>query len=82
VLSHLRKEDVVKRVMKLTDGLGADKVIEAVGGIAPTAQQAVKMARRRGIVTIVGTFEKPIPSDLFSLMMKELEIRGCHSYTY
>lgn len=50
------KIDPVKRVMELTDGLGADKVFECVGGRAsPTIlKQAVEMVRRKGQVSLIG----------------------------
>jgi L-iditol 2-dehydrogenase len=50
------KVDPVKRVMELTDGLGADKVFDCVGGGAsPTIlKQAVEMVRRKGMISQIG----------------------------
>jgi len=50
------KVDPVKRVMELTDGRGADKVFECVGGRASSVvlPQAVEMVRRKGQVALIG----------------------------
>ena len=48
--------DPVERVMELTDGRGADKVFDCVGGGASPLifQQAVAMVRRKGNVALIG----------------------------
>jgi len=50
------KVDPVKRVMELTNGLGADIVYECVGGRASSVllPQAVSMVRRKGQIALVG----------------------------
>ena len=50
------KVDPVQRVMELTDGRGADKVFECVGGGAASMllPQAVSMVRRKGQVALIG----------------------------
>ena len=54
------KVDPVKRVMELTDGLGADKVFDCVGGGASPAllKQAVEMVRRKGQVSLIGAMRQ------------------------
>ncbi len=54
------KVDPVKRVMELTDGRGADKVFDCVGGGAsPTIlKQAVEMVRRKGQVALIGAMRQ------------------------
>jgi len=47
------KEDVVERVRQLTAGYGADVVIEAIG-LPATWEQALKLARKGGVVLEFG----------------------------
>jgi L-iditol 2-dehydrogenase len=74
------EEDVVKRVMEFTGGLGADRVVEVVGGNQDiTLQQAVKITGRTGIVLIVGTFavnSATVPVN--DIRAGEIDIRGSH----
>jgi 2-desacetyl-2-hydroxyethyl bacteriochlorophyllide A dehydrogenase len=74
--------EVAAEIVRLTDGEGADAVIETVGGHAPTPAQAVSAARRRGRVAIVGAFAAPQPFDFRTLVMKELTLVGSHTYDY
>src|SRR5215471_12378505 len=48
-------EDVVERIMELTDGLGVDTAIEALGSDA-TLQTAVKVTKPGGTVSNIGYF--------------------------
>ena len=60
------QEDPVQAVKRLTDGAGADIVVEAVGGRAGAAAfgQAQDMIRRGGLIQILGLYEdKPLPLD-------------------
>jgi len=51
------EDDVLAAVMELTDGQGADKVIECVGGDQDeTLMEAVKAVRAEGLVVVVGSF--------------------------
>ncbi len=74
--------DVAADILRLTDGEGADAVIETVGGHAPTPAQAVDAARRRGRVVVVGAFAAPQPFDFRTLVMKELTLAGSHTYDF
>ncbi|MBC8225150.1 zinc-binding dehydrogenase [Candidatus Bathyarchaeota archaeon] len=51
-----KKEDPVKKVLELTDGMGADIVFECVGGGAGPflIPQAVEMIRRKGQIALIG----------------------------
>jgi threonine dehydrogenase-like Zn-dependent dehydrogenase len=62
----------LERVQQLTDGRGADLVIETVGGHADTANLAWEVARRQGTVAIVGIFPGRVPVDLLRPVMREL----------
>jgi len=58
------RENVPERVRELTDGLGADVVIEAAG-VAETVLQAFETVRDHGRIVVYGFgFSRPIPLDL------------------
>jgi len=58
------KEDPVDRVLELTDGRGADVVVECVGGkaVSVTLPQAVSLVRRKGKIGLVGGMMGDTPS--------------------
>lgn len=71
------RENVVDRVMKLTDNKGADWVMEAAGGDQEeTVSLATQLVKPKGSIVIVGTFPRPIPVRMSDLRSKELDIRG------
>src|SRR5690242_6592915 len=55
VIVDFSQEDVVERVMDLTDGEGVDTAIEALGANA-TFQTAVKITKPGGTVSVIGYF--------------------------
>ncbi|MCH9010513.1 MAG: zinc-binding dehydrogenase [Chloroflexi bacterium] len=64
-------EDPVAKVLELTDGRGADVVIEAVGTPA-TLQQCLDMTKPGGRVVVFGISPQPLPSlDLFRMYLTE-----------
>ena len=82
---NAKKEDVLKRTMDITDGMGADVVIEAVG-IPQTIEQGISLVKKSGRVIIFGFApegEKAyfIPFDILS---KELTLMGSwvNPYTF
>ena len=72
------KVDVVSEVIKLTDGYGCDKFIEA-SGAAPAVEQGMAMIRNQGTFIVFGVFKKPVTID-WTLIgdRKELNILGAH----
>ena len=80
VVVNLHEEDAVARVMELTNGVGVDVVIEAVGHFhtvrnqeAPLAQ-AVKMIRNGGRIVTCGLGEQLTAVHFKTLVMKEASI--------
>ena len=60
------KEDPVEAIRRLTDGAGADIVVEAVGGRAGARafEQAQDMVKRGGLIQVLGLYEdEPLPLD-------------------
>jgi len=77
-----RRENVVEKMMELTDGRGVDKIIEAAGGELSTLVNGIDMARRRGVIVTTGIFVKPTPINLLGLLTKELTLSGSWGYGY
>lgn len=76
----IRQGDVVERVLELTDGVGADCVIEAVGHYhevpnegAPLAQ-AVKMIRNGGRIVTAGLGEQLSAVHFKTFVLKEAQM--------
>jgi L-iditol 2-dehydrogenase len=76
-------QDPVKAVQDLTEGRGADFVIEAVGAI-PTYQQAFQMVRRGGVLVTYGAAPAHASMEIkpFEIYSKELTIVGSYAGTY
>ena len=81
---NTKKEDAVSRVLSLTEGRGADVVVEAVGK-AETYKWALQMVRRGGNVAVMGV---PAPTETLQLKLfddvfnKELTLHGSFAGTY
>jgi len=81
VVIDVGREDPVRRVAELTEGAGADRVIEAVGharlvGPNPTEPmtQAAQMVRPAGRVVVLGQGPVPAPILFKPFVWKEAEI--------
>jgi threonine dehydrogenase-like Zn-dependent dehydrogenase len=75
--------DVVGEALRLTGGVGLDRVIEAVGSAA-TVAQATQMARRGGSVVVMGVASRDAevvvrPYDLYE---RQLTVRGSFIRTF
>jgi threonine dehydrogenase-like Zn-dependent dehydrogenase len=60
-----------EQIRDLTGGLGADLVVETVGGHADTVNLAWDLVRQQGTVAVLGIFPKRIPVDLFTPVIRE-----------
>jgi len=69
------KQDPVAAIREITDGAGADVVIEC-SGIEPTGILAGRVARRKGRVVVMGVFEHPAPLDYTDLVYGEKTVMG------
>jgi NADPH:quinone reductase-like Zn-dependent oxidoreductase len=75
VINYKREPDWEQRVLELTDGFGADKVVDLAGvGTLPHSYQAVGPG---GEVLVIGVLSRP-EGDLspYPLMMKAATLRG------
>lgn len=81
------EEDPIERIMRFTDGRGADIVFECCGGPAmpETLPQATKMVRRGGKVVLIGGFddgEVSIPLEWQRIQMSEIQLIPSASFSY
>jgi len=66
-------EDVREAIRELTDGWGADYVVEAVGK-EETLRNAVSVAAAGGVVSVVGAFQQPTILNAPRMMAKNLTL--------
>ncbi|MGX7107405.1 zinc-binding dehydrogenase [Hutsoniella sourekii] len=72
-------EDLDQVVLDLTDGWGADVVIDASGAV-PAVNQALKLTRKKGDFVQLGLFaESVVPIDTESIIQREINYIGCRS---
>lgn len=68
-------QEARERVEALSDGEGADVVVEASGSI-PAMKEALHLARAQGVVSVIGAhFENDFPLDNGTMFEKELTVR-------
>ncbi len=73
------RENVVKRIMELTDNEGVDAVIEASGAI-PAILQSIDIVRPGGRIVLVGYPTREVPLALAKVIAKEISLHGIHRY--
>ena len=75
-------EDLQQALFDVTEGQGADVVVEAVGGFTgDTALQAISLCRPLGRIVMLGGFQAPVELKFGSLLAgeKELVFAVCYS---
>jgi alcohol dehydrogenase len=70
-----RNDNYRKKIHDLTDGIGADVVIEATG-TPEGIEMAVDLVRNRGLICLKSTHGLKVPIDVTSIVVKELTIQG------
>jgi threonine dehydrogenase-like Zn-dependent dehydrogenase len=78
---HSRKDPLHDRLLELTDGLGPDVMIEAVG-VPDTYRMAVEEVAHTGRVVYIGWAKEPISFDTKHFVHKELDILGSRNSLY
>ena len=66
--------DAVSSIRDLTDGVGADLVIEAVGRHAEALELAWQLVRPQGSVAVLGIFPQPVLLNLMRPILREVSI--------
>lgn len=72
---NVEADDPLKRVQELTQGYGADVVVEC-SGAAPGIDLALDLVRKRGKVAQMGLPGKPVEVDFEKVAYKELQVSG------
>jgi len=72
---NVEREDPLKWVAENTQGRGADLVVVAVGA-QQAINQAIRMARKGGQVTLIGLFTKPPEVPLLEVVRNEIRVQG------
>jgi len=76
------RESVLDKVMELTDGVGADCVIEAVGS-PDTIKQTIALGRKGGTVMLIGwTGNQTDPFDTTTLTLDEMTVLGTMGFAW
>jgi alcohol dehydrogenase/L-iditol 2-dehydrogenase len=75
------QEDVVAQVKGMSDGFGADLVIDCVG-ISAALKPCMEMTRPAGQITKVGWGKEPLDVSLDPLVQKAIRLQGSFSHTY
>ncbi len=65
----------VERILQLTNGEGADVVIECAGNVL-TSRQSIEVARKGGTIIVVGICYDWVEIPFSTIMLKELTIKG------
>lgn len=76
---NTQEEDIKALVEQLTNGYGADVVLECSGAV-PAAKQGLDLLRKKGKYAQVGLFAKPVVEfDLEKIIQKEIHVVGSRS---
>ena len=73
------KENMVEKIIELTDNKGVDVVIEA-SGASQSIQQSIDIVKPGGRIVLVGYPPKDVQMPLNKVIAKELRIQGIHRY--
>jgi alcohol dehydrogenase/L-iditol 2-dehydrogenase len=75
------EENPVGRVMELTEGLGANLVIDSAGS-SITLKQSLEMVRRMGQITKIGWGPSPVGFSLDLLISKAVTLQGTYGHNW
>jgi 2-desacetyl-2-hydroxyethyl bacteriochlorophyllide A dehydrogenase len=78
---RVRDQNVKEEVLKVTDGLGADAVIETTAS-AGGFSDALSAVRKRGSIVLVGGYHKPLEVHLSRIVGSEIRVTGSSCYGY
>ena len=68
------EENLVERIKAETGRLGADLVVESVGGHAPTLSQALGVLRPGCTIVVLGLWDEPVPIDSWDAVLKDAQV--------
>ena len=71
----MREKDVVERVFDLTDGIGADAILEC-SGTSQAAVDAVGCCKKNGRIALIGIYGEPAPLDVNKVVQWNITLAG------
>lgn len=74
---NVEREDLAAIVSERTGGAGADTAFVATGA-PPAVAQAVQVVKKRGRVTVIGIFGKPVEVPVTQLVRREVALVGAY----
>ncbi len=75
VTLNVREVNVLEAIMELTDGIGADMVVEC-SGQAGAAAEAIELSRKNGRISYNGVYHEPTTLNLNKIVQWNLLIAG------
>ena len=75
IVINVRQEDVVERILELTDGVGADAVLECAGS-EQAATDTVEYSKKNGRIALVGIYREPVSLNLGKVAQWNITIAG------
>jgi L-iditol 2-dehydrogenase len=72
---NIDSENAVDHIRDLTDGTGADVVLEC-SGVPEAAVLGLELVKKQGKYTQIGLFGRPFPIDFEKIAYKEIEVTG------
>ncbi len=72
---NTKQGDVVKRVLELTNGVGADVVLECAGTSGSLAD-AIEFTRKNGRIGLVGIYSEPVAINAFKIAQWNMTLSG------
>ncbi len=72
---NVKTEDVIQRIFELTDGVGADVVVECAG-TAKALADAIEYTRKNGRISMVGIYSEPVSINAFRVNQWNMTLAG------
>jgi threonine dehydrogenase-like Zn-dependent dehydrogenase len=72
VVVRSTEDDAMSQIMAATGGVGADMVVETVGGAAPTLDQAMDIVRPAATIVVLGLWDNLYPLDSWKAVLKDV----------
>jgi alcohol dehydrogenase/L-iditol 2-dehydrogenase len=78
---NIQQEDPLELIRSLSDGFGADLVVDC-SGVSRALKQSLELVRPNGRITKIGWGPQPLDFSLDPLVGKAVTLQGSFSHTY
>ena len=80
---YLNNSNYLERILDETNQQGIDLIVDTVGGIDKTFEDAINIAKPGGQITKIGWFmKKSVSANFDNIVRKNLKIQGSFSHNY